>query len=260
MHVTQHETASNDQEAGQSSPFQAVLQFRTGDRSQNASAWRHTFTAGGVLNEDEIKDLAIFSGETALSIIALNPRAGPVICARMTALAKAVAAQVGKPVVQELMEKRFFVREDGNIWDYLIPRWCVAKKEPGWSEMKTEVLSPAARRKLKTQAERSIADQAAAWGVVLPSPPCIGILEVGKPMPIAAISGARSGHGKPAHVLARVQVRVICNLRLNGDWFVGPMASLGFGRMIRDGAAAHNSTTDKLPAECALEFLEVSDE
>ena len=242
----------------QSGSFQSVLQFRTGEYVQSASEWRHTFSSAGVLGEEEARTICVFSGRTALSLIARSARGNPVIAERMTGLAKAVTARAGRPVVQELMNKRLFVREDDNIWDYILPRWCVAKSDPDWMEMKLQTLGSATRARLKAQAERSIADQATAWGIVLPSAPRIGIVDAGKPMPIAAFSGVRNGNGKPGHVLARVQVRVVCNLRLNGDWFVGRLSSLGFGRMFRDGVSEHGRGSGYLPAECVLEFWENS--
>ena len=254
----EEDTRQDIEPVGPGAPTQAVLQFRTGEFTQTASAWRQALLDAGALTDADLPAVRVFAGQTALSLIAANPSGNPILIERMPLLAKAVCERVGKPIPFELMEKQLTVREDDLIWDYVTPRLCVAKAEPAWTRMKAEVLAAEDRMKLKTRIERDLLAQAVTWGLALPSAPRIGLLDAGRPMPVAAITGARSGHGKDQFVLARLQVRLICNLRFNGDWCVGALQGLGFGRLFRDGYAGHDQQTGNLPDLCVREFMEES--
>ena len=255
--MTEYETDFSGTTEKLTGPGQMVLQFRTGTPTENASTWRQILLTAGAVSEADLAHLRLFAGQTALSLIAADPQGNDLLVAQHPALAKAVCDRTG-PVQLELMEKQLTVREDDLLWDYVTPRLCVAKAEPAWTPMKAEVLGAAERLKLKARIERDLLAQAQTWGLLFPSPPRIGFIDPGRPMPIAAVSAARSGHGKEAFVLARLQVRIVCNLRLNGDWFVGALQGLGFGRLFRDGYAAHEGFTGNLPDLCVREFMEES--
>jgi hypothetical protein len=146
--------------------------------------------------------------------------------------------------------KRLGALEDELWWNFTTPRLCVAKAEPHWSRMSQPLIDADSRAKLKARIEADLLAQAERWGLGLPDAPAVGFFDLGEPMPIPAICAARSGNGKSRFVLARKNVRMICNLRLMGDWFIGPLAGLGFGRLFRDGYAPNAD----LPIECVLEL------
>lgn len=210
---------------------QAVVQLRLGSRAKSASEWRREFLESKLLTEAQLQGIAIVAAEQVTSLIAMTPQAHVDLTHLAPMLIAHAATHLDRPLWGSEAKVMDLSATQGAPHRCEIARVVGAKRGAWWEPMSQGELSPVAQAQLCAVIERGIARQALDWGLHLPHPPVLTIVEAGRPMPIKSISMAASG-GKPPFVMARVGLVVEVNLKLRGEWIVGPLRGLGFGRLV----------------------------
>jgi hypothetical protein len=120
-------------------------------------------------------------------------------------------------------------------------------------------LGDAALRRITARISGDLTRQAVTWGLVPADQPIrVTVIDHGKPMPITnAVRGEANQAGRPVTALARLNVRVVIDSRIEGEWQAGLLTGLGYGRMFRDGYAR---TADLSPANLAELGTELENE
>lgn len=204
-----------------------------------ASDWRQRFVAAGIgVLEPDWNRVRVVSLTTTLWLIPADPAAGDWLASHMNAIAGVVADAVGAAVPLELRDRAVGVRyQDDLLWGYRIPVF-VAQKSPGdWAPHFEPELTPALRDAMARKIERSLRKELHAWGK-RPTPlgnddPFMVIADPGRPAVVPAIAAERARREKPMSVLVRRDLLLLSYWRLEGELFAGPLASLGYGRLLR---------------------------
>jgi hypothetical protein len=234
-------------------PQQTVVRLYTPPVS-TASQWRGRLKAHPALAQAPWQEVAVQQANTALSLAALTPAASQWMLSYGGELTSALLEVAGQPLQMRLEEHEVdSVREQHFLWCYEAPRLVVAKDARHWQEYAAPQLSEASRQRLTQRLNRDLAAQAAAWG--FDGAPCVSIIDEGSPMPfVNAIRGECNGRGQPLNVLGRTGMRLVSTQRLSGWWFVGPLATLGYGRLHRAGYAAASDVDARNAAELGIEL------
>lgn len=206
-----------------------------------ASEWRTRWVGAGVGSLDDWNHLRVVVAREMLWIIASNPTANVWLMAHIDAIAGVVATTVNDAVPLQVRQRAIGVRTGTEeLWAYRFPRLVVAKGSGDWTPHFAAIPDPGLLDGLARTIEKGIRRELQAWGrlpSMLDDPrPFLVLSQPGRPVVIPAITAQRSGHGKPVNVLARAHLTVLSPLRLEGEIFVGPLASLGYGRMVRTTA------------------------
>lgn len=207
----------------------------------NASQWRMRLVAAGIGTFEDWNRVRISASQRQLWIVAGEPAANAFLSLHLDDIAGVLASTCNGPVPLEISERAIGVRSGTDkLWAYRIPKLVVEKKPGDWSAHFAPSLDPAIRAGIERKVERAIRKELDTWGrlpaVLDNDEPFLALSQPGRAMPIQAISGQRSGHGKPVSILARLQVVFLSYWRLEGQFFVGPLASLGYGRVARTAA------------------------
>lgn len=204
-----------------------------------AADWRHRFVSAGIgALEPEWNRIRVVSLPTALWLIPCDPVAGDWLVSHLDAIAGVVADTTGVAVPLEVRERAIGVRhQDDLLWAYRLPAYVVQKSPGDWSPHFEKELAPALRDAMARKIERGLRKELSAWGK-LPaaldtSDPFLVVAEIGRATAVPAISAERAHRDKPMLVLVRRYPLLLSYWRLEGELFVGPLASLGYGRLLR---------------------------
>lgn len=204
-----------------------------------AAEWRHRFVSAGVGALDpDWNRIRVVSLNVTLWLIPADPAAGDWLNANIDAIAGVVADTVGVAVPLELRERAIGVRHQADLlWAYRVPAY-VAQKTPGdWGPHFEQDISSTLRDVMARKIERSLRKELDAWGK-LPSSldncePFLVVAETGRAVAVPAISAERSHRDTPMSVLVRRYPLLLSYWRFEGELFAGPLASLGYGRLLR---------------------------
>lgn len=208
---------------------------------RTASQWRSLFVQAGIGQFDDWNAVRIAAAQRQLWIIAGEPSANAFLTSHLDAIAGVLASACNGPVPLEVNERAVGVRAGTDkLWAYRIPKLVVEKKPGDWSAHFAAQIDPALKSQIERKVERALRRELDTWGR-LPSEldndlPFLVLSQPGRAVPISAISGQRSGHGKAVTVLTRLHPVFLSYWRLEGHLFAGPLASLGFGRIVRMSA------------------------
>jgi len=206
--------------------------------ASNAPFWRSQWTAAGVGTLDDWNQVRVVAVRELLWIIAGKPAANAWLDANLDGIAGVVASTVQDAVPVEVRDRSVAVRaSEDTLWAYRFPRIVLAKGNGDWSEHFQPSLSADLVAKMARTIEKGIRKELSVWSrlpfMLASQTPFLVVTQPGRPLIFPAIGGDRSGHGKPVNVLARAHLTVLSPVRIEGDLFVGPLASLGYGRMLR---------------------------
>lgn len=204
-----------------------------------ATDWRLRFVAAGIgALEPDWNRIRVVSLNTQLWLIPATPAAGEWLLAHLDAIAGAVADTAGVAVPLEVRDRAVAVRhQDDLLWAYRIPAYVVQKSPGDWSPHFEGELSPSLRDAMARKIERSLRKELDAWGA-LPAAlagddPFLVVADPGRAAAVPAISAQSSHRAKPLSVLVRRYPLLLSYWRLEGELFAGPLASLGYGRLMR---------------------------
>lgn len=227
---------------------------------RSSSEWRTAFVAAGIGTYDDWNKIRVSATHRQVWIVAGEPSANAFIEAHLDGIAATLAHICNGPVPLEISDRAIGVRAcTDKLWAYRIPKLVVEKKAGDWSAHFKALLDPSLRSSIERKVERSIRRELDMWGR-LPhaldnDAPFLVLSQPGRAMPIPAITSQRSGHGKPVNVLTRLQPVFLSYWRLEGQIFVGPLASLGYGRIARTEApelidrATQKTLLDIIPSQ-----------
>ena len=210
---------------------QAAVQLRLGKRVLSASEWRGHFISTGMLTAEQMLGVAIHAGEEVTTLFGLTPEGHEALMRTAPTLLAGAATHLARPLWGSEAKVLSFGVATGPPHRCEISRIVGAKRGQWWSPMSQDTLPVEAAAHLEGVIERGIEKQATDWGLALPAAPKVRVLEGGRPMPINAVRSEASS-GKSIYVMARVGVMVEVNLKLQGEWFVGALRGLGFGRLL----------------------------
>lgn len=203
-----------------------------------AATWRARWVTRGIGTYEEWNHLRVLPLRDRLLITAGTPLANDWLMEHLDGIAGTVSDEIGQPVPLELQERAVGVRiSDDRLWGYRLPEVVVSKSASDWAPHFSADLSKELRDSMARRFERSLRNELNAWGR-LPDEldndePFLVVSQTGAAHGIPAINPERSGHGKPVSVLARRHVMLLSYWRFEGELYLGPLASLGYGRMIR---------------------------
>lgn len=209
---------------------------------RSAAAWRGIFAAAGIgagiADWNTVRCIAV---KDLLWLIAGEPGANDFLMSNLDAIAANVAAVCSAPVPMEVRQREVAVRAGTDkLWAYRVPRFVAEKQACDWTAHFVPTLGDATKEKMARKIEASLRRELSTWSrlpeVLDDGAPFITISDPGRAIPIQAISSERSGHGKPVSVLARSHLTFLSYWRFEGEIFVGPLASLGYGRVLRTAA------------------------
>lgn len=232
---------------------------------RDSSQWRTIFVDAGIGTYADWNTIRIAAGQRQLWIVAGVPAANAFLEARFDDIAAALANACQAPVPLAVSERDVGVRPcTDKLWAYRIPKLVVGK-DGDWSAHFAPTIDPALKASIERKVERAIRRELDAWGRLPPvldnDAPFLVMSQPGRAMPIQAITGSRSGHGKPVSILARLQPVFLSYWRLEGQLFAGPLASLGYGRIARTEApelidrATQKALLDIIPTDSPSEAM-----
>lgn len=204
----------------------------------DAGEWRSRWVAAGVGDLPTWNSVRVVAVRELLWIVSGSPDANCWLEGQLDAIAGVVAETIADAIPVQVRERAVGVRTGADaLWAYRIPRLVIAKGGGDWQPHFKPALDPAITVKMARSIETGLRRELHAWGR-LPSMldderPFVVVTQAGRPAIIPVIQGNRSGHGKPVNALVRSNVVVLSPLRIEGDLFVGALASLGFGRVLR---------------------------
>lgn len=206
--------------------------------ARDASDWRRSWVEAGIGTYDAWNAQRVVARHDRLWIIPSTPAAVAWLQGHLDAIAAVVANTAKDAVPMELRDRAVHVRaEKDRLTAYRFPRIVVAKGGGDWQPHFEKTLDPAIGQKIVRSIESALRRELTAWDR-LPSylsnnEPFLALADPGRAAVIPAIHGDRSGHGRPVNLLVRLGLTVLSPLRIEGDLFAGPLASLGFGRLLR---------------------------
>lgn len=225
--------------------FTALFTLRgsVGTETRRTEAhWRAAFVAAGIGTYPDWNQVRVVAVQQLLWLIAGSPAAGAWLNKHIDAIAGAVAGAEGGPVPLELRERAVGVRAGTDqLWAYRFPRLVVTKTSGDWGRQMTAPLPADEADRLAAMIQSGLRRELATWDrlpakLADDNAPFLVVTDPGRAIPVAAIGSNRSGHGRPVSVLVRRHVHVMSYWRLEGDLSVGPLASLGYGRLLRASA------------------------
>lgn len=220
---------------GKPSDSQTVVRIMVPANTRTSSQWR------GILSaiEGPWDDIAVYQGGTALSVIARTPRSSAWLAENTATIAIPIIDLLNEVVQVDVINRQVAMRSTPFLWQYVFPKLIVAKDNRHWNEAATETLSDAALKRITARISNDITRHAITWGLIRADQSIpVTVIDHGKPMPITnAVRGEANQAGKPVTVLARLNVRVVIDSRIEGEWQAGLLAGLGYGRMFRNGYA-----------------------
>jgi len=206
---------------------------------RDSAAWRTAFVEAGLGNFADWNQIRVCAVRNLLWLISGSPAANPWLTARLDGVAGVVAGVVGDALSMEVRQRAVTVRHDAQVHAYRLPVWVAAKWQRGndWAAQRAEPQPTTALVTMARTIERQLCRELRTWDVLPTSlamgEPFLAIGNAGRALPVRAISAERSGHGKPMDVLVRRPLIFLSSWRLEGEFFAGPLASLGFGRVLR---------------------------
>lgn len=204
----------------------------------SASGWRDAFEAAGIGRRADWDAIRVLAIKDQLSLYAGTPDANRFLDEHLDAIAGCIADQVNAPCELHCTERQVGVRAGTEtLWAYRIPRLVVEKKHGDWQPHFEALLSPDLKERILRRIEASLRRELNAWGrlpeALEDGQHFLALADPGRAIIVPAIEAGRSGGGKPVNVLLRKDVVVMCYWRFEGHLFVGPLASLGYGRVAR---------------------------
>jgi len=207
----------------------------------DASDWRTRWVAAGIGTFDQWNNLRVVAVRNLVWVISGSPAANEWLQNHLDAIAGEVAATVDDAVPLEVRERSIGVRKDADsLWAYRIPRFVACKGSTNWKPHFEPALDQALLDRMTRSIEASLRRELTAWGrlpeVLADGQPFMVISNPGRPVVIPAIHANRSGHGKSVSVLTRSAMVLMSPFRLEGEFFAGPLSSIGYGRLQRTSA------------------------
>ena len=225
--------------------MQSILVFglptawRPSHPDMDAGAWRSRWLTAGIGDQAAWNAQRVVATGDLLWVIAGSPDASAWLDRHTDAIAAQVADVAGDAVRLEARQRQVTLRfAKEGLWAYRIPRLVIEKGAGQWQPHFEVPLGQPLREKLSALISSGLRRELSTWGrlphdIADPATPLVAIANPGRAYITKAISADRSGHGKPVSVLGRSNVIVLSTLRVEGDLFVGPLASLGYGRLLR---------------------------
>lgn len=234
---------------------QTVVRVMVPAGTRTSSQWRGTLSA----IDAPWDEIAVYQGGSALSIIARTPSASSWLAENTATVALPVIDLLNEVIRVDVLNRQVAMRSTPYLWQYVFPKLIVAKDNKHWDEASAESLGGAALQRVTARIANDLTHHAIAWGLI-PADQSIRVtvIDHGKPMPIAhAVRGDTNQAGKPVTVLARLNVRVVIDARIEGEWQAGMLTGLGYGRLFREGYA---KTADLSPANLAELGIELENQ
>lgn len=215
---------------------QAVIRLHTGSAPWGSSQWVGKLKTQAQLERAPWDDIAVSQSGSALSLIARSPKGSEWLERSTDDVLRSCIDVLGRVARIELLNLDVQARYDTPyLWAYNIPRLVVAK-DGDWTSLAAVPLADATRDAITNRINSRLAQQAKAWGIA--RSPTVALLTDGRPMPLKeALRAGAHGSSKALTVMARLDVRVVSEARLEGAWFAGLLPGLGYGRMFRTGYA-----------------------
>lgn len=209
----------------------------TASHRLDAADWRSLWIGNGIGTFADWNGIRVVPVRELLWVISGSPAANDWLARHLDGIAATVAEEVADAVPLAVRDRPVAVRGgDETLWAYRFPRLIVEKGGGDWARHFELPLSPDLADRMLRRMEASLRRELAVWSRlpdVLVDAPFLALFQPGRPLVIRAIHSDRSGHGKPVNALARADVAVLSTVRIEGDLFAGPLASLGYGRMRR---------------------------
>lgn len=179
----------------------------------------------------DLMQISVKQSDNSIGLIARNPATAAAMTTHMGAIMAAVAGIGGQLIPVDLRDGPVHVASSPRTL-YTIPRLVVAKaKGPksDWSAWKNDSLGDEQQAELLRLIQAGIESELDTWGVKW-SANDIVIVDAGKPMPIGSVNGTEGPRG-----MARLGVRFIAPMHIEGQLFVGHHTLLGYGLIKRGG-------------------------
>lgn len=208
---------------------------------RESTDWRAAFIAAGVGSAQDWNKLRVSTPREQLWIVAGDPKANEFLADRLDDIAGTLVTMTHVPTPLEVIQRPIGVRASTTeLWAYRIPRFVVEKKACDYTPHFKATLDADLKAKIERKLEASIRKELDAWNR-LPSAldndqPFLALSDPGRAIPVPAISGTQTGTGKPISVLVRRHLVFLSYWRVEGSLFLGPLASLGYGRTTRTPA------------------------
>jgi hypothetical protein len=207
----------------------------------DAADWRAAWMRAGIGDTHAWNRLRVVCARELLWVISGSPETNSWLDQHMNAIACAVTDVVGDAVAFEVRSRTIGVRASADrLWAYRFPRLVLAKGTGDWQPHFAHPLDPNILQRMQHVLESGIRRELTAWNrlpdVLDDQNHFLTITDPGRAVIIPAIHADRSGHGKSVNVLVRSNIIAISPIRIEGEVFAGPLASLGFGRMLRTSA------------------------
>lgn len=204
---------------------------------RDAAAWRARWVDAGVGGYEDWNHLRVVALRERLWVLPGSPAAVSWLEANLDGVAGVVADAAGEAVPLDWRTRQVGVRSsDDMLWSYRLPSFVVEKRAGAWGHHFEDPLSPELRAALCRKVEAALRHELAVWGrlpAVIEQDPFLVVADPGRAAIVPAIGAARSGHGKPVSVLIRRGVQLLSYWRFEGEFLLGPLASLGHGRLLR---------------------------
>ncbi|HIH2744906.1 TPA: hypothetical protein ACYLN4_000572 [Burkholderia lata] len=231
---------------------QTVVRVMVSAGTRTSSQWRGTLSA----IDAPWDEIAVYQGGTALSIIARTPSASSWLAENTSTVALPIIDLLNEVIRIDVLNRQVAMRSTPYLWQYVFPKIIVAKDKKRWDEASTETLGVAVLQRITTRIANDLTRHAVAWGLI-PAEQSIRVTltDHGKPMPIThAVRGDANQAGKPVTALARLNVRVAIDARIEGEWQAGMLTGLGYGRLFREGYAKSSDLSPSNLAELGIEL------
>lgn len=224
--------------------MQTVLRWNTNEPSQASTAWKAAFSA--THQDAPWQHLAVVQSNTALSLVAKHPDASRWLTDNIGTLSRVVMGFLNRVITMEHLELQPNIRVQAQMfWAYDLPKVVVAKSGQDWSGLNEGKLSEEKRAKLASRFAVQLQEQLALFGLSADGDPPlqIEIVDDGVPMPIKeSLPTSKAGSAGRAEqsLLARKGMKLRTIHRIEGDFSVGQLVGLGYGRVFRDGYSANS--------------------
>ena len=222
---------------------QRLLRWHTHRPVQSEAQWKDLFA--GQFKDAPWDALSMHQGNSAMSIISRSAVGTAWLSDHVAPLARAVMQRLGAVTTMEIKDLSPGLRHGGGrVFTYSVPTVVVCKGGEQWEKLNQQDLSAPALTSLIDSFKRQLLDQVRAftdtpeelqrWEQVARSVD-LRPLASGRPMPIKlSLPNSKTGLRQDRWVMSRLDFEFQSEWRFEGDFSVGKLAGLGYGRVFRE--------------------------
>lgn len=241
---------------------QTLLRWHTHEPVQHETAWKDLIDKA--VPGTPWAELSLHQGNSALSLIARSGAASQWLQEHVALLARTVMQRMGGVTTMESIDLSPSLRHaGGRSVVYELPTAVVVKRGPQWQALNGPQIEPAAQAVLLAGFKRQIIDQLCAFasspeeaGRIRGLAPKveISLRDCGRPMPVkVALPADATGRREERWVMCRLGMRLESPWRFEGDFALGKLTGLGYGRLFRTAVLAAMDRERDLILEGAAE-------